>query len=96
MVVGLSNFSWGTPKGVRAELEKAYLTLGMEAGLDFAICNPEKSPRPLPPDNPMVEKLRQALAAGRAREGESLETGCFRQVEAIMAICNGAATADSE
>ncbi len=96
MVVGLSNFAWGTPKGVRAEMEKAYLTLGMEVGLDFAICNPEKRPGPLPPDNPMVEKLRQALDAGRVREGESLETGCFRQVEAIMAICNDAAPVDSE
>ena len=33
LVVGLSNFAWGTPKGIREDLEKAYLTLGMEAGL---------------------------------------------------------------
>jgi hypothetical protein len=59
LIVGLSNFAWGTPKGVREELEKAYLTLGMEVGLDFAICNPEKTPGPLPPDNPMVGKLRR-------------------------------------
>ncbi len=96
MIVGLSNFAWGTPMGVREELEKAYLTLGMEAGLDFALCNPEKTPAPLPPDHPMVEKLRQALAAGRARDGESSEIVCFRQVEAIMAICNDAKPADSE
>ena len=50
MIVGLSNFAWGTPKGVREELEKAYLTLGMEVGLDFALCNPEKTPEPLPPN----------------------------------------------
>jgi len=95
MIVGLSNFAWGTPKGVREELEKAYLTLGMEVGLDFALCNPEKTPAPLPPDNPMVAKLRQALAEGRAKEGESSEIACFRQVEAIMAICNEFAPLDS-
>jgi len=76
-------------------LEKAYLTLGMEVGLDFAICNPEKTPGPLPPDNPMVAKLRHALTEGRVRGGESSDIACFRQVEAIMAICNDAAPVDS-
>ncbi len=91
LIVGLSNFAWGTPKGVREELEKAYLTLGMEAGLDYALANPEKTPGPLPPDHPMVDRLRQALALGRAQDGESSETAGFRQAEAIMAICNDAA-----
>ncbi len=72
MIVGLSNFAWGTPKEVREELEKAYLTLGMEAGLDFALANPEKTPAPLPVDHPMVARLREALAQGRPLEGESL------------------------
>ncbi|HWA87946.1 MAG TPA: dihydropteroate synthase [Opitutus sp.] len=93
-VVGLSNFAWGTPKGVREQLENAYLTLGMEAGLDFAIANPEKSPGPLAADHPMVGKLRDALAAGRAQAGESQETAGFRQAEAIMAICAEAAPVD--
>jgi 5-methyltetrahydrofolate corrinoid/iron sulfur protein methyltransferase len=87
MIVGLSNFAWGTPKGVREELEKAYLTLGMEAGLDFALANPEKSPAPLPKDHPMVDRLREALEHGRPREGETHEISGFRQVEAVMAIC---------
>src|SRR3954453_7936512 len=47
-IVGLSNFAWGTPKAVREQLENSYLTLGMEAGLDFAFANPEKTPGPLP------------------------------------------------
>lgn len=94
LVVGLSNFAWGTPKGVREQLENAYLTLGMEAGLDYALANPEKSPGPLPPDHPMVEKLRHALEQGRARDGESQETAGFRQAEAIMEICSEAETAD--
>lgn len=87
LMVGLSNFAWGTPKGVREELENAYLTLGAEAGLDFALANPEKSPGPLPPDHPMVGRLRAALAQGRAGADESQETAGFRQAEAIMAIC---------
>jgi len=90
-VVGLSNFAWGTPKGVREHLENAYLTLGMEAGLDYALANPEKSPGPLPTDHPMVEKLRHALGRGRAVGGESQEVAGFRQAEAIMAICSEAA-----
>jgi 5-methyltetrahydrofolate--homocysteine methyltransferase len=88
LIVGLSNFAWGTPKGVREELEKAYLTLGMEMGLDFALANPEKSPAPLPKDHSMVARLRDALEQGRPREGETNETSGFRQAEAIMAICN--------
>jgi cobalamin-dependent methionine synthase I len=84
----------GVPKGVREELEKAYLTLGMEAGLDFALANPEKNPAPLPKDHPMVAKLREALAEGRPREGETHEISGFRQVEAVMAICAEAEEVD--
>lgn len=86
-IVGLSNFAWGTPRGVREQLECAYLTLGMEAGLDYALANPEKNPAPLPADHPVVEKLRAALQQGRALDGESQETAGYRQAEAIMAIC---------
>jgi 5-methyltetrahydrofolate--homocysteine methyltransferase len=82
--VGLSNFAWGTPKHIRHELEKAYLTLGTEAGLDFAIANPESAMGPLPADNPMVASLRHALQEGRVAEGESQEMAGFRQAEAVM------------
>jgi 5-methyltetrahydrofolate corrinoid/iron sulfur protein methyltransferase len=95
LIVGLSNFAWGTPKGVREQLENAYLTLGMEVGLDFALANPEKSPGPLPADHPMVSRLREALALGRARDDESQETAGYRQAEAIMAICNDYAPVES-
>ncbi|MFZ1939272.1 MAG: dihydropteroate synthase [Terracidiphilus sp.] len=88
IIVGLSNFAWGTPKGVREELEKAYLTLGMDVGLDFALANPEKTPAPLPKDHPMVARLREALEQGRPRKGETHEISGFRQVEAVMAICS--------
>ncbi len=93
-IVGLSNFAWGTPKGVREQLENAYLTLGMEVGLDFALANPEKQPGPLPADDPMVERLRAALEQGRTLDGETQETAGFRQAEAIMAICTEAQPVD--
>lgn len=95
LLVGLSNFAWGTPKGVREQLENAYLTLGMEVGLDYALANPEKSPGPLPATHPMVARLRQALAEGRAGEGETQETAGYRQAEAIMAVCNDAKPVES-
>jgi cobalamin-dependent methionine synthase I len=94
-VVGLSNFAWGTPKGVREQLENAYLTLGMEVGLDYALANPEKAPGPLPKDHPVVDKLRLALEQGRAVGGESQEDAGFRQAEAIMGIINDAAPVES-
>jgi len=94
-IVGLSNFAWGTPRGVREQLENAYLTLGREVGLDYALANPEKSPGPLPEDHPMVGKLRRALALGRAHDGESQETAGYRQAEAIMAICHEAEPVES-
>jgi 5-methyltetrahydrofolate--homocysteine methyltransferase len=94
ITVGLSNFAWGTPKGVRDDLEKAYLTLGMELGLDFALASPEKNPGPLPSNHPMVAKLRDALEQGRSREGESSETAGYRQAEAIMHLCHESQTVD--
>ena len=54
ITVGLSNFAWGTPKHIRHDLEKAYLTIGTEAGLDFAIANPRNLPGPSPRDHKMV------------------------------------------
>jgi 5-methyltetrahydrofolate corrinoid/iron sulfur protein methyltransferase len=86
ITVGLSNFAWGTPKHVRHDLEKAYLTIATEAGLDLPIVNPEIDPVPLPPDHKMVELLRRALDEGRPAEGESKETAGFRQAEAVMRI----------
>jgi 5-methyltetrahydrofolate--homocysteine methyltransferase len=90
MIVGLSNFAWGTPKGIRELLEKAYLTLAMELGLDFALANPERTPGPLPKEHPLVAKLHEALEQGRPLEGETHETSGYRQVEAVMAICSEA------
>jgi len=90
VIVGLSNFAWGTPRSVRHDLERAYLTLATERGLDFALANPEKTPSPLPHGHEMVGKLRHALAQGRKVDGETHETAGYRQAEAIMHICQHA------
>jgi 5-methyltetrahydrofolate--homocysteine methyltransferase len=95
ITVGLSNFAWGTPKHVRHDLEKAYLTIAAEAGLDLPIVNPEIDAVPLPVDHKMVELLRRALDEGRPAEGESRETAGFRQAEAIMRIWSEAEAGDS-
>src|SRR5208282_4149416 len=94
LTVGLSNFAWGTPKHVRHELEKAYLRVGMEAGLDFAIANPESATGPSPADHPMVASLQEALRQGRAAEGETQETAGFRQAEAVMNLWGNAEAGD--
>ena len=94
LTVGLSNFSWGTPKHIRENLEKAYLTLGMDAGLDFAIANPEKVDGPLPSDHRTVELLKLALEQGRTKDGESQEMAGYRQAEAVMEIWKDSESAD--
>ena len=84
--VGLSNFAWGTPKHIRGDLEKAYIRIATDAGLDFSIANPESGTTPLPPDHVTVQRLKHALEQGRAAPGEERETAGFRQAEAVMAI----------
>jgi 5-methyltetrahydrofolate corrinoid/iron sulfur protein methyltransferase len=85
--VGLSNFAWGVPKEIRHPLERAYLAIACELGLDYVLANPEKDPTRLPGDDPLVIKLREALEQGRPRDGESQEDAGFRQAEFIMGIC---------
>lgn len=84
--VGLSNFAWGTPKEIRSDLEKAYLRIATDAGLDFSIANPESGTTPLPPDHVTVRRLQHALEQGRPAPGEDRETAGFRQAEAVMAV----------
>ena len=90
ITVGLSNFAWGTPKHIRHDLERAYLTVATEAGLDFVIANPEGNPVPLPVGHQTVERLKHALEEGRAQPGEDRETAGFRQAEAVMRIWDDA------
>jgi 5-methyltetrahydrofolate corrinoid/iron sulfur protein methyltransferase len=82
--VGLTNFSFGVPKEIREGLENAYITLALEAGLDFVLGNPEKHLHPLNEDSRYVQTVREALAAGRPQAGETQEEAGFRQSAKIM------------
>jgi 5-methyltetrahydrofolate--homocysteine methyltransferase len=84
--VGLSNFSIGAPGEVRIPFERAFLRLALDAGLDYALANPEKNTAPLDSEDPMVLSLREVLAEGRLQPGEDLEEAGFRQLDALMEL----------
>ena len=84
MSVGLTNFSFGMPKAMRASVEDAYLTLAVEAGLDFVLGNPEKNLHLLDKDDKFVVGVAAALEAGRPADGETQEDAGFRQAMKII------------
>ncbi len=84
--VGLTNFSFGTPKDLRLDLENAYITLAVEAGLDFVLGSPEKDLHLLDPSHPVLKQVRVALDAGRPTDGETQEDAGFRQAEKILEL----------
>jgi cobalamin-dependent methionine synthase I len=84
--VGLTNFSFGMPKKIRESVESAYLTLAVEAGLDFVLGNPEKKLHLLAPDDKFVRGVAAALEAGRPSGGETQEEAGFRQAHKIIEL----------
>jgi len=84
--VGLSNFAIGAPKPMQIPLERAFLCLAMEAGMDFALSNPEKNTVPMPRNEKLVQDLFAALEQGRLQPGESDEDAGYRQLDAIMEL----------
>ncbi|MDO8545047.1 MAG: dihydropteroate synthase [Opitutaceae bacterium] len=84
--VGLSNFAIGAPKPMQVPLERAFLALAMEAGLDFALSNPEKNTVPMSQDEKLVQDLIRILEAGRVRLGETQEDAGYRQLDALMEL----------
>ncbi len=84
--VGLTNFSFGTPKEIREGMESAYLTLAVEAGLDVVLGNPEKNLGLLSSDDRYVQVIAGALELGRPEEGETQEDAGFRQAHKIMEL----------
>jgi cobalamin-dependent methionine synthase I len=82
--VGLTNFSFGMPKPMREKVESAYLTLAVEAGLDFVLANPEKNLHLLARDDSVVKGIEAALEGGRPGEGETQEEAGFRQAAKII------------
>src|SRR6266545_2740107 len=55
--VGLTNFSFGMPRDIRESIESAYLTLAVDAGLDFVLGNPEKNLHLLDRDDRFVRAI---------------------------------------
>lgn len=84
--VGLTNFSFGMPKAIRERVESAYLTLAVDAGLDFVLGNPEKNLHLLEPEDRYVEVVAKALDSGRPVNGESQEESGFRQAATIIEL----------
>jgi len=84
--VGLTNFSFGMPKAIREQVESAYLSLAVEAGLDFVLGNPEKQLGLLDPGDPFVHTVAEALDAGRPLGGETQEEAGFRQAATIIGL----------
>ena len=84
--VGLSNFALGAPKAMQVALERAFLRLAMDAGMDFALANPEKNTVPLAHDAKLVRDLSRILDEGRVRAGESAEDAGYRQLDALMEL----------
>ena len=84
--VGLTNFSFGTPREIREGLENAYLTLAIEAGLDFVLGNPEKRLQVLPRDDRYLQVIVDALECGRPINGETQEDAGFRQAAKVMEL----------
>jgi 5-methyltetrahydrofolate--homocysteine methyltransferase len=87
--VGLTNFSFGIPKGIREQVENAYLTLAVDAGLDFVLGNPEKKLRLLDHNDRHVQVVAKALEAGRPADGETQEESGFRQAATIIELFDG-------
>ena len=84
--VGLTNFSFGTPKEIREGLESAYLTLAVDAGLDFVLGNPEKDLHLLTSDDRYVQIVASALECGRPTNGQTQEDAGFNQAHKIMEL----------
>ncbi|MEA2711530.1 MAG: 5-methyltetrahydrofolate corrinoid/iron sulfur protein methyltransferase [Phycisphaerales bacterium] len=84
--VGLTNFSFGMPKAIRENVESAYLTLAVGAGLDYVLGNPEKNLHLLPADDRFVIGIAEALEAGRPTEGETQEEAGFRQAMKVIEL----------
>jgi len=86
--VGLTNFSFGMPKNIREHVESAYLTLAVEAGLDFVLGNPEKKLHLLDPSDKYVRGVAAALECGRPGPGETQEEAGFRQAAKVIEMFN--------
>ena len=88
--VGLSNFAIGSPKPLQISLERAFLRLAMDAGLDYALSNPEKNTVPMPSGEKWVGNLTEILASGRMQSGDTQEDAGYRQLDTLMELWSDA------
>lgn len=84
--VGLSNFAIGTPKHLRIPLERAFLALAAEAGMDWVLANPEKNTEPMGMDEELVIQIQAILQEGRPQAGDSAGDAGFRQLDELMEL----------
>ncbi len=84
--VGLSNFAIGTPKHLRIPLERAFLALATEAGMDWVLANPEKNTEPMGMEEELVQQIQAILQEGRPQEGDTSGDAGFRQLDELMEL----------
>ena len=84
--VGLSNFAIGTPKHLRIPLERAFLALATEAGMDWVLANPEKNTEPMGMDEELVLQIQAILQEGRPQAGDTSGDAGFRQLDELMEL----------
>jgi hypothetical protein len=74
------------PRAIREQVESAYLTLAVDAGLDFVLGNPEKDLQLLQWDDSFVRGVVAALEAGRPAGVETQEAAGFRQAAMVIEL----------
>ena len=84
--VGLSNFAIGTPMHLRIPLERAFLALASEAGMDWVLANPEKNTEPMGMDEELVIQIQAILQEGRPQAGDTSGDAGFRQLDELMEL----------
>lgn len=84
--VGLSNFAIGTPKHLRIPLERAFLALASEAGMDWVLANPEKNTEPMGMEEELVQQIKAILEEGRPQAGDTSGDAGFRQLDELMEL----------
>jgi len=84
VLVGISNFTTGLPRGVRLPLQNAFLTLAMRNGLDTLIGDPAREYGMLETGDPYLAWLESILSAsGTARLEELASSTLYRDASAL-------------
>jgi len=83
ILIGVSNFTAGLPRGLRLPLQNAFLTLAVERGLDTVIADPGKKRKILESGDPYLVWLRQIMdAEGTGRIEALTSSPIYREAAA--------------